>query len=75
MKQDERLLLSKLQERGANVVVPYTIDIVNEIGMPYKRARYILRDKWTRRNWYEYGVSWRVGWLTIDGMLKGESNV
>lgn len=23
----------------------------------------MTRDKWGRKDWYEYGVSWRVGWL------------
>ena len=62
MKADEELLLQKLIERGDNMT-PSAWQIAQSIGMAYKRARYILRDKWTKKGWYNYGVSWRVGWL------------
>lgn len=37
--------------------------IAQDLGIPYKRARYIVRDKWARKGWVEYGVSWRRAWL------------
>ena len=63
MKEDERLLLKKLKERGRGLQ-PSALEISKSINMAYKRARYILRDKWERKGWYDCGVSWRVGWLT-----------
>lgn len=62
MKDDEKLLLQKMLERGREMT-PSAWEIAESIEMPYKRARYILRDKWTKKNWYNYGTSWRVGWL------------
>ncbi len=73
MKDDERLLLQKLKERGPiDLDLPSAWDIAQSIGMPYKRARYILRIKWLRKGWYNYGVSWRVGWLEEDGLPSNE---
>ena len=73
MKVDERRLLEKLIDRDNDIPIS-SWEIAQSIGMHYKRARYILRDKWTAKEWYEYGVSWRVGWLidrkkTIEAYL------
>ena len=44
--------------------------LCDEVGMHWKRARYILRDKWAdRRDWYDYGTGWSSGWLTPEGMV------
>lgn len=66
MKADEALLLKELRGRG-KLLQPSALEISEYLGIPYKRARYIFL-KWTDKNWYEYGVSWRVGWLTSLGM-------
>jgi len=65
MKADEIQLLQKLTERGG-VMTPSAWEIAQSIGMPYKRARYILQNKWICKGWYEYGVSWGTGWLTEE---------
>ena len=71
MKDDERELLKLLQRRGGrSLSFPTAWEFAESIGISYKRARYILRDKWPEKNWYEYGVSWRAGWLTTDGMTQ-----
>ena len=69
MKDDERLLPQKLRERGPiELDLPSAWDIAQSIGMHYKRARYILRKKWPSKGWYEYGISWRAGWLEDEGL-------
>jgi len=78
MKPDEELLLQKMKERGRSRT-PSNEEIIQSIGMPIKRARYLLRDKWVGKNWWEYGVSWRTGWITPKGLseekqLKGLTN-
>lgn len=46
-------------------------DIINEPGFPinYKRAWFLL-GKWTRKGWYDYGVTLDLGWMTEKGMAK-----
>lgn len=39
--------------------------------MNYKRAWYLL-DKWSRKGWYEYGVTLDLGWLTNEGKKKAQ---
>lgn len=65
MKPDEESLMLKLIKRGKSPR-PSAWEVAESVGMPYKRARYILRDKWTGRGWYDYGISWRGGWLTPE---------
>ncbi len=62
MKPDEKLLLQRMVEQG-EAMSPSAWEIAQSIGMAYKRARFILRDKWARKDWYDYGIAWRVGWL------------
>jgi len=47
--------------------------IVNEPGFPinHKRAMFIL-EKWCRKNWYEYGVTLDLGWMTPLGLAKAK---
>ena len=40
-------------------------DIAKKIDMPEKRCYYLL-GKWTKKDWWEYGVSLRTGWFTKD---------
>jgi hypothetical protein len=48
-------------------------DIITAPGalMHHKRAWRIL-EKWSRRGWYEYGVSLDLGWLTPAGRAEAE---
>ena len=69
MKEDEHLLLKALQKRGLSqkkFMEESTLKISERLNIPYKRARYICF-KWTNKGIYNYGVSWRVGWLTEHG--------
>jgi len=78
MKPDEAELLAKIRQRGAVMgpETPGAWQIAESLGMPYKRAQYILRDKWgDKKGWYEYGVSWRYGWLTPEGWAETENLV
>ena len=40
--------------------------------MPYKRARYLVRDKWVNKGWVDYGVSWRCAFLLSGGKEEAE---
>ena len=69
MKEDEKLFLQELQKRGklsVEFIRESAFRISERLDIPYKRARYICL-KWSGKGWYEYGVSWRVGWLTESG--------
>lgn len=68
MKNDERLLLDKIQSQSDSDNFPYARDVAKDLNIPPKRAAYIY-DKWTRKGWYEYGVSVMAGWLTDEGMV------
>ena len=37
------------------------------LGIPPNRVRYLCEDKWTRKGWYDYGVTYDLGWLTDAG--------
>lgn len=63
VRSDELLLLWALQTSHDSA---YVRNVVNSIGMPEKRAAWIL-SKWTSRGWYDYGVNILAGWLTPDG--------
>jgi hypothetical protein len=64
MKQDEREFMEALRSRHA--MRPTVRQVAAELGIPRKRAAYIC-DKWTRKGWYDYGVSVLAGWLTDEG--------
>jgi len=69
MKEDEKLLLKALQKRGRSqerLMEESTLTISERLNIPYKRARYICL-KWSGKDIYDYGVSWRGGWLTEHG--------
>jgi hypothetical protein len=69
MKIYEKKFLIDVFSRCRNGVSPR--DIINEenFDMHYKRAWYLL-DKWTRKGWYDYGVTLDLGWLTEKGKEK-----
>jgi len=75
MKDDERRLLAEFQRLtkvwvGAGspctTEMPYMRELVAEQGLNERRADYIL-EKWTRKGWYDYGVSPFAGWLSDEG--------
>lgn len=51
----------KSQQTG----IPFADKVAEDLGIPEKRA-YSLLNKWTDRDWWEYGVSMRSGWFTED---------
>ena len=44
-------------------------DIIKEIGMNHKRAEYLLH-KWSHKDYYDWGVSYDLGWLTEKGWQR-----
>ncbi len=46
----------------------YVRDIINlnPHRIQYKRAWYLL-EKWCEKNWYEYGTTLDLGWITKEG--------
>ena len=80
MKEDERKFLDELKCVVGSPYIPgsrparmaefiYPRDVINRPGfyMHHKRAWEIL-SKWTRKDWYEYGVTLDLGWMTEKGM-------
>ena len=67
MKDDEKELFRRLwTEHEKGILNPerrHTYDIIDEMGIPYKRAEYILF-KWTYKfQFWEYGVTCFGGWF------------
>jgi len=65
-KPDEIALFQRLRDTRTGdrrVGAPYPDKIAADLGMPPNRLRAIL-NKWTDRDWWEYGVSMRCGWFT-----------
>lgn len=60
MKTDERRLLRLV----ADGVKPR--DAGEALGIPWKRVAYIC-EKWSRKGWYDYGVTVDLGWLEQPG--------
>ncbi|MGG3454227.1 hypothetical protein [Paenibacillus rhizolycopersici] len=86
MKNDEKKLLILVnnecgKETGEmirlfNITYPEKVsprDLINResFDMHHKRAWYLL-DKWSRKRWYEYGVTLDLGWLTNEGKKKAQ---
>ena len=67
MKEDEYQLLllvaAGLQPRHIRA----------ELGMHPKRLQYLCESKWTRKRWYDYGVTYDLGWLTPEGLAAVEA--
>ncbi|KAF6564513.1 hypothetical protein G9G63_10240 [Paenibacillus sp. EKM202P] len=77
MKEDEKRFLLDVYNRCANYAIhnPCTQGrrttprvLINEpdFYMHHKRAWYLL-EKWSGKNWYEWGVTMDLGWLTLEG--------
>jgi hypothetical protein len=62
-KADEIRLYSALKARKS----PYGLadEVFDEVGIHPKRGNAIL-EKWCDKGWWDYGVSARAGWFTID---------
>lgn len=63
MRDDEQRLLLAIYESGDR-----PRDIIPRLGINHKRAWYLL-EKWSRKGWYESGVSLDLGWLTLRGKM------
>lgn len=72
MKDDERQFLIDFYRRRKNTRL-WPRDLINEPGfvMPHKRAWYIL-EKWSNKDWYNYGTTLDLGWLTEKGIEVAE---
>lgn len=64
MKDDEKQFLIEVYDGLKNNLYPR--DVINNSNLNYKRAWYLL-NKWANRNWYDYGVTLDLGWLTDKG--------
>lgn len=77
MKEDEQRLLIDIYNRCHNGYTKQegisVKELVQEEGfyMHHKRT-WSLLEKWSRKGWYEYGVSVRVGWLTPEGIERAK---
>ena len=73
MKTDERNLMWAIMHRGPRSLYPLinphaktARELAEEIGIHPKRACRIF-EKWSGKDWYEYGVAVDLGWLTPIG--------
>ena len=76
MKPDEKYFLKRIlcegsRDENCEIRESYKTPraIIAELGFSinYKRAEYFLR-KWGRKDWYDYGVTEDLGWLTETGI-------
>lgn len=76
LAEDERNLLKAISVPEAGVrpdvngYVPNVRvrDVYEGLGMPHKRMVYLTETKWGRNDWYDFGVSCDLGWLTPKGL-------
>lgn len=66
MKRRDEILLWQRYQNTRGDDEPSLLEVADELGMAYKRVRYLAL-KWGRKDLYDWGVSWRVGWLTPLG--------
>lgn len=79
MKPDEKLFFTECCKKISNhgnllYTGIFPRDISREIGIPHKRAKYLL-SKWTDKGWYNYGVSLDLGWITQKGNVLFEERI
>lgn len=74
MKEDERALLAALcgtvrpgGSHDVHTTDPLPYETAERLGVHWKRAEGFYR-KWTRKGWWNYGVSARTGWFTDAGL-------
>ncbi len=70
MKPDERAFAEALRAAHGGPFNPAKgrspRELIPEIGINHKRAWYLL-EKWAGRDWYDYGVTLDLGWITQKG--------
>jgi len=62
LKRDEREFLKRVVSQVSAALVLRS----DNCPVPVKRGYYLL-DKWTRKGFWEYGVTSRTGWFTQAG--------
>lgn len=67
MKDDEKQFLIDIYNGLKNKLSPRYIINQENFYMNHKRAWYLL-EKWTNKDWYDYGVTLDLGWLTDKGV-------
>lgn len=71
MRPDERALLTEFAARGGKPSLGPHVSLRAtgaDLGMHPKRVAY-LAQKWSRKGWYDYGVSVDMGWLEPAGFV------
>ncbi len=68
MKLDEKVFLLALYSHGET---PRKLIYSGTVAINHKRARYLL-EKWHEKDWYDYGVTLDLGWLTSKGVSKAK---
>lgn len=63
MKEKEKLFIKELLKNNPK---PYEAGIAMDYSDD-KQFMYYL-EKWTRKGWWDYGVSLRSGWFTPEGV-------
>lgn len=67
MKPEELDFLRRMIERANSNPYKNIIGFWETEPLPTRKWMYYLT-KWTRKNWYEFGVSLRTGWFTPEGI-------
>lgn len=62
-KPDEDLLIQLIMNNPEGMRVP------DDYWALLTKRQYYILDKWTRKGWWEYGVSLRSGWMTQEGII------
>lgn len=67
MKLDEKLLLVTIYANSKNATLtPEIRRVTAALGIPVNRAEHLLQ-KWSEKDWFNYGVSVWGGWLEDEG--------
>ena len=69
LKPDEIYFWNLIKKELTSLNKKTVRDVINEKDFPihYKRAWYLL-EKWSQKDWYDYGVSLDLGWITPEGL-------
>lgn len=62
IKEDERNFIAFVLAHGGR--------IPSDLWGGIKKQEYGYLDKWSRKGWWDYGVSSRSGWLTDEGKVE-----
>jgi len=75
MKDDEIQFLKIVYQRCNQIIDGQFVkrervrDVISEIEIHHKRCWYLLK-KWAEKDWYDYGITLDLGWLTPSGVEK-----